>query len=86
MTWLLTASGNSPAAGDQHKWREVEQKLFDELRAVLSKPEYAASSSWFRGIHLAASDMHKATAATPADAPGPAVPAKAPRRAGKTQG
>lgn len=84
MTWLLTASGNSPASGDQHKWREVEQKLFDELRAVLSKPEYAAASSWFRGIHLAASDMHKAPAVTAEAAP--AVPAKAPSRAGKTQG
>jgi hypothetical protein len=53
---MLTASGN---AENNPEWQHLEQKLFAELHAVLSKPEYGAVSSWFRGIHLASSAVHQ---------------------------
>lgn len=57
MTWMLTASGH-PAVGPEV--RALEEKLVAELRTVLSKPEYKAASSWFRGLHAAHTDLHQA--------------------------
>lgn len=63
MTWMLTASGQAPAASDVRGWLELEHKLVAELQAVLSKPEYGAVSSWFRGVHAFSSDVHRTPAA-----------------------
>ena len=65
MTWMLTASGHPDISADA---RALEEKLVAELRAVLSKPEYKAVSSWFRGVHTAVTDVHQ----------GPQIQAKAP--------
>lgn len=55
MTWMLTASGRT----DMGNWHETERKLVAELQAVLSKPEYKALSSWFRGMHISTSAVHE---------------------------
>ena len=57
MTWSLSASGHTPApAGEPGQespgWADVEQRLFGELQAVLSKPEYGAGVSSFHGNHV----------------------------------
>ena len=62
MTWSLQASGHTPSpfgtetdpevTGPQ-PWADVEQKLFDELKAVLAKPEYGTSAAKFVGNYVA---------------------------------
>jgi hypothetical protein len=58
MTWSLSAHGHTPAPEETVQgqespgWKGVEEKLFAELRAVLSKPEYGASGSEFHGNHV----------------------------------
>jgi len=59
---MLTASGHPAAEG----WHETEAKLVAELKAVLAKPEYQAVSTWFRGVHTAASNLHEAAPPPPA--------------------
>ena len=53
MTWSLSAAGHTPADGRPgDTWAPVEQALFDELQAVLSKPEYGCASSNFHGNYV----------------------------------
>ena len=62
MTWSLQASGHTPnpygsdtdpAAGGPQPWADVEQALFDEIQAVLAKPEYGTSAAQFTGNYVA---------------------------------
>jgi hypothetical protein len=64
MTWMLSASGHTPAPEGETGWEEVEQRLHDELAAVLRKPEYGASSTSFSGNHVRGNALH-----LPADDP-----------------
>lgn len=56
MTWSLQASGHTPSPfGSEdapQPWAEVEQALFDELQAVLAKPEYGTSAARFTGNYV----------------------------------
>lgn len=52
MTWSLSASGHTPAPEGESGWEKVEKKLYDELKAVLSKPEYGVGTSWFGSNHV----------------------------------
>lgn len=52
MTWTVQASGHTPTPDGETGWHGVEQKLFAELQAVLSKPEYGAANSLFHGNHV----------------------------------
>jgi hypothetical protein len=56
MTWSLQASGHTPTPGGfedlPQPWADVEQRLYDELRAVLSKPEYGCSAAQFTGNYV----------------------------------
>jgi hypothetical protein len=51
MTWSLTAGGHTPEpwSDDPEVRTAAEQALFDDLQAVLSKPEHGATSSSFSG-------------------------------------
>ncbi len=64
MTWTLSASGHTPTEPGQADWRDTEQALFDELQAVLSKPEYGAGVSSFHGNYVDGSP-HLATPEPP---------------------
>lgn len=68
MTWMLTASGRPGIGPEAHA---LEDKLVAELRAVLSKPEYKAVASWFRGVHTVTTDMHQAPRIAAATDSGP---------------
>jgi hypothetical protein len=52
MTWHISAAGHTPTPADANDWADVEEKLFGELQAVLSKPEYGASTSEFHGNNV----------------------------------
>ena len=54
MTWSLTASGSTPpgAEPNEDKRKAAEQALFDDLQAVLSKPEHGATASEFHGNYV----------------------------------
>ena len=52
MTWTVSASGHTPAPDGEAGWEAAEHKLFAELQAVLSKPEYGAAVSSFHGNHV----------------------------------
>lgn len=73
MTWMLTASGHPGVGPESHA---LEERLVAELRAVLSKPEYKAVSSWFRGMHTAHTDMHQGPQISAQANPAPAEPTK----------
>jgi hypothetical protein len=71
MTWSLNASGHTPAPQGE-SWAEIEQRLHDELQAVLSKPEYGATGSSFAGNHVKG-QPHVAPDAAPAEHQAPAA-------------
>jgi hypothetical protein len=57
VSWTLSASGHTPAlpaepGQESPGWASVEQQLFGELQAVLSKPEYGAAVSDFHGNYV----------------------------------
>lgn len=58
MTWSLNASGHTPAPEGESGWEAVEQKLHDELSAVLSKLEYGCTQSHFGGNHVTGDALH----------------------------
>lgn len=60
MTWTMSASGHTPAPEGSDGWAEVEQRLHDELSAVLAKPEYGAGTSFFHGNHVDSNSLHVA--------------------------
>lgn len=45
MSYSINASGHTPD-------EETERKLHEELAAVLAKPEYGCSNSYFGGSHV----------------------------------
>lgn len=59
--WTLTASGQTPAArtGDNQQAESIERALFEDLRAVLAKPEYGVTESTLGGEIIYA-NPHKA--------------------------
>jgi len=58
MTWTMSAGGHTPAPEGADGWAEVEQRLHDELSAVLAKPEYGAGVSHFHGNHVDSNSLH----------------------------
>jgi hypothetical protein len=58
MTWTMSASGHTPAPEGADDWAGVEQRLHDELSAVLAKPEYGAGTSFFHGNHVDSNSLH----------------------------
>jgi hypothetical protein len=69
MSWSLNASGSAPpvpppadpAASEAMDAVAIEVALYEELRAVLSKPEYGTAASSFGGSHVSGS-LHVADA------------------------
>lgn len=61
MTWSLQASGHTPSSfgsetdpevtGPQ-PWAEVEQELFDAIKAVLSQEKFGTSAAQFTGNYV----------------------------------
>lgn len=58
MTWSLSASGHTNAPEGAGNWEEAEQKLHDELAAVLAKPEYGCGQSSFSGNYVTSNCLH----------------------------
>lgn len=64
MTWSLNASGSVPPQDPATPAPDavaVEVALYEELKAVLSKPEYGTAASSFGGSHVSGS-LHVADA------------------------
>ena len=58
MTWSLNAAGHTPAPEGADGWADVEQRLHDELAAVLAKPEYGCTSSNFHSNSVTSYTLH----------------------------
>jgi len=53
--WVLSASGQVPAADPATPAIGVEVELYEALQAVLSDPKYGAAASSFSGSHVSGS-------------------------------